>query len=335
LFKSAREISSLLLFITASIIYGTFHVNAQDPFLSQYYSNTIYLNPAFTGAAGIPRFSAGYRNHFPSMGSAFVNYRAAFDMPVELFQGGVGFNIMNDVQGSGQLSNLRIDGIYSHAFIINPEIEIIAVLQVSYVIRSLKTNGFILPDGIDNLTGIYIGPTEDISDQTSGYPDFATGVLCFSRTWYAGIAVHHLTAPNMSFSRTYLERLPRKYTFHAGINIPVFEKRFGREFLQVNPNLVFIQQGSQRQINIGAEVIRKGLFVGIWSRQNIRFGVSTITAVAGYQDNRMRFGYSFDFNMSQPWINDLGSGAHEIAFTYRLIKSDKKTKIGTINCPKI
>jgi type IX secretion system PorP/SprF family membrane protein len=336
LFKSAREISALLLFATAGIIYGTFHVNAQDPFLSQYYSNTIYLNPAFTGSSGMPRFSAGYRNHFPSLGSAFVNYHAAFDMPAELVQGGFGFNIMNDIQGNGQLSNLRIDGIYSYAIVANPEIELIAGLQFSYVLRSMKTNGFNLPDGFNISTGQFdLDPGEAISDQTSGYPDFATGILCFSRTWYAGIAVHHLTAPNMSFSRNYMERLPRKYTFHAGIYIPVFEKRFGREFLQVNPNLVFIQQGSQRQINIGVEVIRKGLFAGIWSRQNIRFGVSTITAVAGYQDNRMRFGYSFDFNIFRPWINDLGSGAHEITFTYRLIKSDKKTKIGTINCPKI
>jgi type IX secretion system PorP/SprF family membrane protein len=226
--------------------------------------------------------------------------------------------------------------MYSHTIVVNPEIEIIGGLQASYVIRSLKTDGFILPDGIDNLTGIYIGPTETISDQTSGYSDFAAGILCFTRTWYSGIAVHHLTGPNISFSRNYIEHLPRKYTLHAGIYIPIFEKRFGREVVKVNPNLVFIQQGSQRQVNLGAEVIRKGLLAGIWSRYNIQFGVATLTIVFGYQNERIRFGYSFDFNMSQPWINDLGTGAHEITFTYRFENiSDKKTKFRTIKCPKI
>ena len=320
-----------------SIVSNIFTLHAQDPFLSQYYSHTIYLNPAFTGSSGMTRFTLGYRNQFPSMGSAYVNYHTAFDMPVELVQGGVGVSIMNDVQGGGQLSNLRIDGIYSHAIVINQKIEVIGGLQAGYVIQSLKTDDLTFPDGMYYVSGMYVytGPGEDISDQTSGYPDFAAGVLCFTRDWYTGIAVHHLTAPNISFSENYREPLPRKYTVHAGISIPVFEKRFGREFLQVNPNLIYIQQGSQRQINLGAEVIRKGLFAGVWSRFNNHFGISTITVVAGYQNRRMRFGYSFDFNMYQPWIYDLGSGAHELTFTYRFEKSDKKTKLGTINCPKI
>ena len=326
-----------MLYLVISIVSNIFPIQAQDPFLSQYYSNTVSLNPAFTGSSGMTRLNLGYRNQFPSMGSVYVNYHAAFDMPIELVQGGVGVIIMNDVQGDGQLSNLRIDGIYSHTIVIKKKIEVIGGLQAGYVIQSLKTDDLTFPDGMYYVSGMYVytGPGEDISDQTSGYPDFAVGALCFSRSWYAGIAVHHLTAPNISFSKNYREPLPRKYTLHGGIIIPVFEKRFGREFLQVNPNLVYIQQGSQRQVNLGAEVMRKGFFAGVWSRFNVSSGINAITVVAGYQNRQLRFGYSYDFNMFQPWITDLGSGAHEIGFTYRLEKSDKKTKLGTINCPKI
>jgi len=324
-----------LLLTSGSLITGIVNIYSQDPVLSQYYSNTIYLNPAFTGSSGMPRISMGYRNQYPSMGQVFVDYHAAFDMPSKFLGGGFGVNILNDVQAKGQLSNLRIDGIYSHAVIFRAEIEMIAGLQASYVIRSLRTDGLIMPDGIDNLTGNYIGPGEAISDQTVGFPDFAAGVLFFTRDWYAGFALHHITAPNMSFSRSYREALPRKYTLNAGIIIPIFEKRFGREYLQISPNLVYIQQGSQRQVNVGAEVMRKGVFVGVWCRQNIRFGLGAVTAVAGYQDKKMRFGYSYDFNTSLPWITSNGTGAHEISFTWRFSKSDKKTKMGTINCPKI
>lgn len=313
-----------------------FLLKAQDPVLSQYYSNSIFLNPAFTGTSRMARFSMGYRNQYPAMGSAFVNYHAAFDMHSNLLQGGVGINIMNDVQGNGTLSNLTVDGSYSYALMVNPEFTLNAGFQASYGMRILKTGDLIFPDGIDRFTGIYFGPVEEIFDQTISYPDFAVGFLGYTRTWYAGIAMHHLTRPNISFSKNYREPLPRKYTFHAGIYIPVFEKRFGREAVKINPNMIVIQQGSQRQINLGAEVIRKVFFAGVWTRQNIHFGLSCITVVAGYQDQRMRFGYSFDFNMAKPWVYNVGNGAHEIAFIYRFeYKTDNKKKYKAIKCPKI
>ncbi|MGM0478992.1 MAG: type IX secretion system membrane protein PorP/SprF, partial [Bacteroidota bacterium] len=36
-------------------------VRAQDPQFSQFYANPIYLNPAFAGSHGCPRFAANYR----------------------------------------------------------------------------------------------------------------------------------------------------------------------------------------------------------------------------------------------------------------------------------
>ena len=326
----------ILVILTVVLYVGFFMAKAQDPFLSQYYSNCIYLNPGFTGTSLMARFSMGYRNQYPALGSSFVNYHAAFDMPSNILQGGLGFNVMHDVQGNGTMSNLTVDGIYSYALTVNPGFNINAGFQATYGMRILKTGDLIFPDGIDKLTGIYFGPTEDISDQAISYPDFAVGFLGYTRNWYTGLAIHHLARPNVSFNKNYREPLPRKYTIHAGIYIPIFEKRFGREAVKINPNIIVIQQGSQRQISLGAEVIRKVFFAGIWSRQNISFGLSNLTVVAGYQDQHIRFGYSFDFNMTRPWVNNVGNGAHEIAFIYRLdYKTDNKKKYKAIKCPKI
>ena len=299
--KPLRHIKSFVI-LTAVFSVNFLFLEAQDPFLSQYYSNCIHLNPAFTGTSHMARFSMGYRNQFPALGSSFVNYHAAFDMSSNLLQGGVGFNIMNDVQGNGTLRNLSVDGIYSYALMVNPEFTINAGFQASYGMRILKTGDLIFPDGIDRMTGIYFGPNEEIFDQTISYPDFAIGFLGYTRNWYAGLAVHHLARPNTSFSKSYREPLPRKYTFHGGVYIPVFEKRFGREAVKINPNIIVMLQGSQRQINLGADVIRKVFFAGIWTRQSTQFRLTCITVVAGYQDERMRFGYSFDFNMAKPWV---------------------------------
>jgi hypothetical protein len=40
--------------------------------------------------------------------------------------------------------------------------------------------------------------------------------------------------------------------------------------------------------------------------------------------------------MAKPWISNVGNGAHEIAFIYRLdYKTENKTKYKAIKCPKI
>jgi len=324
------------LTLTVFFIFGEVSVMSQDPLFSQYYSNSLYLNPAFAGTAQMARFTASYHNQFPTLGSTFVSYNAGYDMPVEILQGGIGLNVMNDVQGNGTMNRLSFDGMYTYSLVVNPKFTISGGLQASYVMRFLKTGDFVLPDGIDASTGIYTGPNEVISDQSASYPDFAVGFLGYTRSWYAGLAVHHLAKPNTSFSHSYREPLPRKYTVHAGIYIPIFEKRFGREAVRLNPNAVYIQQGSQRQVNLGLEAIRNGLFAGVWSRYNRNFGMASVTAVAGYQNEKFRFAYSYDFNLLKSWVNNLGMGAHELTFLYIFeYKSHRKSKYRAIKCPKI
>jgi type IX secretion system PorP/SprF family membrane protein len=322
-----------LLIITGFFCPG---IDGQDTQFSQFYSNILPLNPAFAGTSLAGRFSVSYRNQFPSMGTTYATYNAAFDMPVELLQGGLGVNVMNDIQGRGIMNRFSVDGIYSYTLLVNRDITINAGFQASYVLRSLRVSGLIFPDGLDGNTGLYVGPGEPISDRTAGYPDFAVGFIGYSRTWYAGLASHHLTRPNISFSKNYREPLPRKYTIHGGIYIYIYEKKFGREAVRLNPNLVVIQQGRQRQVNIGLEAFRNGLYSAIWFRQRRDFGLSTAMVAAGYEHEKFRFGYSYDFNVASPWKSNVGMGAHEVTFLYIFeYRSSRNKKFKAIKCPKI
>jgi len=325
----------LILFL---VIAGHFCIGlkGQDTYFSQFYSSSLYLNPAFAGTAQMGRFSASYRNQYPTLGTTYATYNASFDIPVDLLQGGVGVNVMNDVQGDGIMNRFSVDGIYSYALVVNRKITINAGFQASYMMRSLRVNDLIFPDGLDGSTGLYIGPGESVSDRSAGYPDFSVGFIGYARTWYAGVATHHLTSPNISFSKNYREPLARKYTVHGGYYIYIFEKKLGREAVRLNPNLVVIQQGRHRQVNIGMEALRNGLYTGIWFRQRRDFGFSTAMVVAGYEHERFRFGYSFDFNVASPWKSNVGMGAHEVTFLYTFeYNSSRKKKYKAIKCPKI
>ena len=60
----------LLTFLWINQTYG------QDPIFTQFYSNPIYLNPAFSGTNKCPRFVMNYRNQWPAFPGAFITTAA-------------------------------------------------------------------------------------------------------------------------------------------------------------------------------------------------------------------------------------------------------------------
>jgi type IX secretion system PorP/SprF family membrane protein len=267
------------------------------------------------------------------MGSPYVTYNAAFDMPVKPLQGGVGVNVMNDMQGS-TINRTSIDVIYTYFLEVSPDFVVNAGFQASYCHRFLRTGSMILPDGLD-ATGIYIGHTEPISDMSTGYPDFAVGFVLYNRIAYGGVSMHHLTKPNTSFSRAYYQPLPRKLTLHGGIFLAIYEKRLGREALKLNPNLVYLHQAGFRQYNYGLDLIYNSLQGGLWFRHSPDFSLNAFSVHFGYEHNLFRIGYSYDFNVLNPWRTMQNMGAHEVTFLLKLeYKKGQRANFKAIKCPK-
>ena len=309
------------------------HVNGQDVFFSQFFNNILYLNPAYAGSAHQARISAAYRNQMPALGSPYVTYNASYDQPVKALQGGLGINIMNDAQGPA-LNRMSADAIYSYFLAVSPDFVINAGFQASYTHRFLKTAGMILPDGLD-ATGIYIGHSEPIADMSKGYPDFAVGFVMYNRIAYGGVSMHHLTKPNTSYSKTYHQPLPRKLTVHAGVILSIYEKKLGREALKLNPNLVYLHQGGFRQANYGLNVIYNYLYAGLWFRHSASFALNAFSVHFGYEHDFFRIGYSYDFNVMDPWRTMRNMGAHEVTFLLKLeYKKGQRVNFKAIKCPK-
>jgi type IX secretion system PorP/SprF family membrane protein len=322
---------SFVIIISLIVLQG--RLSGQDPFFSQFYNPILLLNPAYAGSAHQPRVSASYRNQIPAMGSPWVTYNAAYDMPVKLLQGGIGINVMNDVQGPS-INKTSIDAIYSYFLAVSPDFVINAGFQASYCHRFLKTDEMILPDGLD-ATGIYIGHTEPISDMSKGYPDFAVGFVLYNRIAYGGVSMHHLTRPNMAYSKAYHQPLPRKLTLHAGIFLSIYEKRLGREALKLNPNVVYLHQGEFRQANYGLDVIYNYLHAGLWFRHSSNLALNAFSVHLGYEHDLFRIGYSYDFNVMDPWRAMRNMGAHEVTFLLKLeYKKGQRANFKAIKCPK-
>ncbi len=296
---------------------------AQDVFYSQYYANRLYLNPAFAGIGNEKRIFLNFRNQYPRLGSVYNTYTVSYDQFVNKLNGGLGFSLSNDVQGSGAMSKMSFSAMYSYQVRTGRFLSFSGGLQAGGIATIIKANDFELEDMSENL-----------SDVTKIFPDFATGFAAFYKDSYGGISVFHLLKPYQSESTLADSRLPRKFTLFAGTYIPVYEKRLGKRVLQLNPNLIYTLQKNMGQLVYGLESLYKESYVvGIWLRQNIGLKFSALILSGGLSLDNIRLRYSYDLQFSQPSVQIPRMGANEISIIIAF-GENKKNKYKTIKCPK-
>jgi len=162
---------------------GAFQVNAQDLHFSQFYAAPLYLNPAFAGTAGGPRFTLNYRNQWPGINNAYKNLAFSYDQFMPALNGGIGILVTNDKQADGVFNNTRIGAAYSYQLKVNNDITIKPGIYTAYGLNSVNTS---------NLVWSYTNgaPNTNPNDPTinpqnnAGYIDFGAGALIFTDRFY-------------------------------------------------------------------------------------------------------------------------------------------------------
>jgi len=320
----------LLIILIASV----FSLKAQDPEFTQFYANPIYLNPAFAGTNGGPRIVLNYRNQWPSLSAPFVTYAASYDQHFDGVGGGLGFQAWYDQAGDGELTTTFFSGIYSYHLNVNEKFTIKAGLQVSGFQRSIDFSKLRFGDQIDPRQG-FINPTQedlpaDGRDNTGIIPDFSAGFFGFTEKFYAGFAVHHITEPEQSFFGNPLSTLPRKYTVHTGMMLPLENLRNPAKY--ISPNIMFQRQGDFTQVNMGGYYINNFFVAGLWFRQTAP-NSDAIMGLIGIKKDPFKLGYSYDFTVSD--ARPAATGSHEVSLIIELDPPNRRqvTKWRKLNCP--
>ncbi len=311
---------------------------AQDPEFSQFYANPLYLSPALAGNTQCGRLILNYRNQWPALSKAYITYGASYDMSIPKINSGVGILAMSDRQGSGALIRNSISAFYSYKLKVSDPILISFGVEAKYYMEKLDWNKLIFADQIDPTTG-NINPSTDETppdnNQVSVF-DFSAGtILSYYDKWFVGIAVHHLTQPNLSFYNNSNAKLPMRFTVHGGITVNLTEGGLGNksnsDFI-LEPQLLYMQQENFQQLNAGLYFSKSILVVGAWFRHNFS-NPDAFIALVGLQFNNIRIGYSYDFTLSN--IGGSSGGAHEISFAWNfcLYKQEKRMRIRAIKSP--
>jgi type IX secretion system PorP/SprF family membrane protein len=320
----------IYIFIVLSVL-NTKESLGQDPQFSQFYSNPIYLNPAFAGIKKCPRIVTNYRNQWPGLSANFITSSISFDMAIDKINSGIGLMVVNDVTGRGTLNTTAVSGVYSYKIRVNRKLTIQTAIEGSFRQKNLDASNLTFGDQIDSRKG-FIYESNDVmlgGNNSSTNADFSFGAIAYDDMFYGGFSIHHLTQPNEGFINE--SKLPIRTTIHAGAMINT-NPRATREtnVLKISPNIIYQQQGAHQEINIGAYVMKGILVGGIWSRFNFT-NMDAVMVLVGIDAKQFKFGYSYDVTTSSLGVSSAGS--HEISLGFNLRCKKKKRKFRALSCP--
>ncbi len=342
----------LILTCTGVSLYG------QDIHFSQFYMSPLNLNPAMTGVMNCNgRFVANYRNQWASIlrSNAFNTYSASYDHKIPVGQYdyfGVGGTLWGDVAGEADFQTLqaRVSGSYSrrmggdrdqaHYLVFGADVGLgqrsIDFLKLRFGTQHDGNGGFDpdLPSG------------ENLARDNFMFADVSAGLLWFSvldrfNNFYAGVAMHHLNSPDVSFTQDSIVPLYSRYTFHAG-----GEFALGNTNMGLVPGVVAFKQGPSFLLNLGTSLrftlaqdqyTSNTFQIGAWMRlvnnylpsgdgqsSDSSLGADAFILSTRFEYQNFSLGFSYDWNVSDLSAASNGNGAFEFSLMYTICGSENR-----------
>ena len=320
-------INKVILLLVICLFKSSISLHAQDPIFTQFYSNPVYLNPAFAGSNKCPRIVSNFRNQWPGFSGDFITTSLTYDQYVDQIKGGLGIILMSD-QIAKTLKSNEASFVYSYHQHLSRKFTLNFGIQGTYISKSVNRSNLTFGDMIHPRRGFVLSTQDVVNYAPVDIFDFSAGILGYTDKFYVGFATHHLTEPSFSYiSTTNTSFLNRRYTVHAGTEISLNSKSlFSEEEKSLSPSILFIKQGDFQQLNFGLYYKKGNYVVGAWYREGDSFIVTL-----GMNTKLLRIGYSYDLTTSQLGI--YSGGSHEISIALKLYCAPKKKSLRAMSCP--
>ncbi len=340
--------TKLKYIVFAALVIAPFcEIFSQDVEMSQYFSAPLHLNPAMAGVSYGPRATLNYRNQWSGMGDGFnggyTTYMAGADMYIEKIRGGIGLLFVGDQVMNNLYGTYKISLMYAQQIKFNRKMGLRIGVQGTYIHARIKWNELLWTDMINPYTGFYNNvsirnptnePPPGATSTNTG--EFGAGLLFFTEKLYVGFAANNMLMHKEAFAAGVDARVPMRFAFHLGANLPVKHRNQARYNIWVSPNVLFVNQGMAFQTQGSFLAGVSFMYFGLGYR-NVIYNSDAVIGYLGFKKGKFRIGYSYDYTISK-LMNKTG-GTHELSFTFNWTGDDNslnsKASKGYIPCPDI
>lgn len=272
----------------------------QDPMISQYMFNGMFINPAYTGSHDYSTLTTLYRAQWVGFEGAPHTGIVSFDAPILKKNMGIGGIINFDHIG---VTN-KIDFMANYAY----HIRIGKNSRLAFGIRAGLTYCWA---NVRDLTFWDQNDPLYQSNTSAVMPNFGLGAYFYMKRFYAGFSVPTILSynpnENLSANVDNFPRQERHYLLTAGYAIPL-----GKKFDLKPSFLMKLNANAPVEFDINLNLLYNNR---VWVGASYRTGDGIVAMVEVQATRNMRIGYAFDFPV-QTAMRNYQYGSHEIMLAF-------------------
>jgi type IX secretion system PorP/SprF family membrane protein len=274
----------------------------QDPLTSQYMFSTLTYNPGIAGTSGMICATALNRQQWIGFKGAPSTTLFNISAPVSLFKIKSGIGLIVESDKLGFEKNINLSGVYS--YLMDLGIGKLGIgLGLGMVNKTLDPS-WLIPTG-DGFTQPDQDPLIPTNKESLVAFDASLGLYLNADKYYASLSVTHLNQAKIKFTKGE-PYLSRHYYLTAGYTV-----QLPNPALELLPSVFAFSDGKIVQFSV-TSLLRYNKRV--WGGVSYRAG-DALTGLVGVEIYYgIRFGYAYDFPLSD--IRKNTSGSHEFMFSY-------------------
>jgi type IX secretion system PorP/SprF family membrane protein len=334
--KMKKKYTSWLFLSCCMVVGAQIKALSQvDPHFSQYYISPMTLNPALTGIMeGDYRVSSVFRSEYNNT------------LQVKGFSGdittnkncNIGVDILNESSNDRSYSYTTGHVSLSYTGVrLGPNADHCISMAVQWGFINRAFNVAKLQFGDQWASGVGYQPGT-VSNEALNKPsvsafDAGVGIAYYDAvpnkkvSFFGGIGAFHLTQPDNPFLSGSVDKLPIRYSIHAGVRI------IGSDLFSIVPSAIFMKEGNAEEKMIGSYV---QLYVD--GTTDFMFGANwrindAVSPFVGIYYNGLTIGVSYDVNATTLAGASSRPGSLELSISYTG-KNKKIMKTKPFSCPR-